>query len=126
LELTVLPAYLPKQRWFAGKTRQIQEIRVSDWVPIDSASILFLHVAYKSGEPEEYVAPFVTQSGDVQDALLSDAFCAALLSAEELPTSGGGTLRIRLVPEAREATALPIERGSAEQMNSSVIYGANV
>jgi maltose alpha-D-glucosyltransferase / alpha-amylase len=126
LEIVVLPSYLPKQRWFAGKTRQIQEVRVSDWAEIGGAAMLFLHVTHKTGDSEEYLAPFIMNNGTIQDAFSSDSFCSALVDVDELPTAEGGVIRTHLLGEARQATALPIERGAAEQSNSSVIYGRDV
>jgi maltose alpha-D-glucosyltransferase / alpha-amylase len=122
LEQTVLPAYLPKQRWFGGKSRQIQHVRVSDWAELGDAALMFLEVIYESGEPEEYFAPFLIRDGILQDGLADDALCAALLSLDELPAKKG-SIRWDSLKRPDAVAALSIRRSTAEQSNSSVIYG---
>ncbi len=131
LEKSTLPEYLPKQRWFGGKSRQIQKVRVLDWAEFgsaqperplgavgESAAMMFLEVNYEKGGAEEYFAPFLIRDGALVDALLDDAFCAALLTLHELPThSGKITGKI-----AAAAPSVAIRRSSAEQSNSSIIY----
>ncbi len=127
MESSILPVYLPKQRWFAGKSRQIQEVRVRDWAEVGDAALMFLHVAYHSGDPEEYFAPFIIRHGasqdDVlQDGLLDDALCIALLNAGELRTQKG-VIRGEFLKRPEGADRLPIHRATAEQSNSSVTFG---
>ena len=59
LENWILPQFLPKQRWFGGKSRPIASCRIKDWGALDgSTSILtFVEAAYDSGTPETYVLP---------------------------------------------------------------------
>ena len=38
LETVNLPEYLPKQRWFAGKSRRIKSTRIVNWAPLDDAA----------------------------------------------------------------------------------------
>jgi maltose alpha-D-glucosyltransferase/alpha-amylase len=119
LERVTLPEYLPKQRWFGGKSRRIQKVRVADWAEFAGAALTFLEVSYDDGGAEEYFAPFLIRDGALLDALQDDSFCAALLSIGEVTTRGG---KIRGEIEAADAS-LAIRRGSAEQSNSSIIYG---
>jgi maltose alpha-D-glucosyltransferase / alpha-amylase len=118
LEKVVLPDLLPKQRWFAGKSRQIQKVTVKDFAELAHAGMMFVEVKYQDGESEEYFAPMVLRDGAVVDALQDDAFCEALLTLKELPTRSG-TIRGD-IPEA--PVPHPIRRGSSEQSNSSVIF----
>ena len=119
LEATVLPIYLPKQRWFAGKARQIEGVRIADWTELGDVALMFLHVTYSSGEPQEYFAPFILREGILQDGMTDDAFCAALLQLNELTTQQG-----KITGKFNEARPdLPVHRATAEQSNSSVIYG---
>ena len=119
LEKTTLPEYLPKQRWFGGKSRQIHKVRVVDWAEFAGAAMMFLEVSYESDGPEEYFAPFLMHDGVLQDALQDDTFCWALLTLHELPTHSG-----MISGKVSEAPAgLAIRRGSAEQSNSSIIFG---
>ncbi|HEX4274984.1 MAG TPA: maltose alpha-D-glucosyltransferase [Bryobacteraceae bacterium] len=119
LEKTTLPKYLPKQRWFGGKSRQIHKVRVMDWAEFAGAAMMFLEVSYDNDGSEEYFAPFLMHDGVLQDALQDDTFCWSLLTLHELPTHGG--MVSGKVSEA--PSPLPIRRGSAEQSNSSIMFG---
>ena len=122
LETSMLPEFLQKQRWFGGKSRQIQKVRVTDWAEFGKAVMMLLQVSYESGPPDRYFAPFIMTDGVVQDALQDDAFCAGLLTVNEVPTRQG-KIAGHMAEEVSDATSLTIRRGSAEQSNSSIIYG---
>jgi len=57
----IIPDYLMQVRWFGGKGRLIQNIRVADHAEIpleeNSAILLLLEVTYESGLPEYYQLP---------------------------------------------------------------------
>src|SRR5436305_8109426 len=56
LEQTILPGFLRSQRWFAGKARQIQSVRLVDWGELTA------------GAAQAYLALFeVELSGPVKD-----------------------------------------------------------
>jgi len=119
LETMVLPAYLMAQRWFGGKSRHIQSIHVADIAELGNAALMFLEVAFDAGPSERYFAPFIMKDGTLQDALQDDSFCAALLRLQQLPAKAG-----EITGRINELPASPaIRRGSAEQSNSSIIYG---
>jgi maltose alpha-D-glucosyltransferase/alpha-amylase len=107
LENTFLAEYLPAQRWFAGKSRQIKSARIFDWAPLEpSKSVLAgVEVQYSSGAPDVYQLPLGVTMGEaavemrraaphaviasvvsqgapglLHDASFDDASCAALLS----------------------------------------------
>jgi maltose alpha-D-glucosyltransferase/alpha-amylase len=123
LEAKVLPEYLPKQRWFGGKSRHIRKVQVSDWAEFAGAALFILDVDYDSGAPERYFAPLFAKNGAVQDALQDDAFAKALLTIHEFPTVQG-RIAGELAAEAGEgAPSFAVRRSSAEQSNSSIIYG---
>ncbi|MES2704889.1 MAG: maltose alpha-D-glucosyltransferase [Bacteroidota bacterium] len=67
LAASVLPAYLMKQRWFGGKARSVQTIRISDIaeIPLEklSAMLLLIEVIYKSGLPDTYQLPVAFAKG---------------------------------------------------------------
>jgi maltose alpha-D-glucosyltransferase/alpha-amylase len=58
LENYILPSYLMKVRWFGGKGRGIQGVRIMDSASVpmeeDSAYLLLVEVTYESGLPEIY------------------------------------------------------------------------
>ncbi|HUB79073.1 MAG TPA: maltose alpha-D-glucosyltransferase [Bryobacteraceae bacterium] len=123
LEAKVLPEYLPKQRWFGGKSRRIRKVQVSDWAEFAGAALFILDVDYDAGAPERYFAPLFARSGAVQDALQDDAFAKALLTIHEFSTVQG-RVRGELAGEASEgAPSMAVHRLSGEQSNSSIIYG---
>jgi maltose alpha-D-glucosyltransferase / alpha-amylase len=61
LENIVLPAYLMRMRWFGGKSRGIENIRIMSHasLPLNSsiATLLLIEVSYQSGLPETYQLP---------------------------------------------------------------------
>jgi maltose alpha-D-glucosyltransferase/alpha-amylase len=122
LQKTVLPEFLQKQRWFGGKSRKIQRVRVTDWAESGRAAMMLLEVTYESGPPDRYFAPFIMADGVLQDAIQDDEFCAGLLTLTDLVTRQG-RIKGEMAEEAKGASSLPIRRGSAEQSNSSIIYG---
>ncbi|RIK35287.1 MAG: maltose alpha-D-glucosyltransferase, partial [Chloroflexi bacterium] len=52
-----LPAWLPSQRWFAGKGRKIKWVRIADVVPLAGFDLVFAQVDYIDGDPETYLLP---------------------------------------------------------------------
>lgn len=72
--------YLRRQRWFAGRTRQIKTVRVEDRIFFLTARPLTLlnliHVEYSKGEPQMYLMPLVVlppRSHFEKDQLLAKA-----------------------------------------------------
>jgi maltose alpha-D-glucosyltransferase/alpha-amylase len=61
--------------------------------------------------------------GVLADALQDDAFCRALLTITELPTGQGRIAGQIASAVAESASSFAIRRSSAEQSNSSIIYG---
>ena len=61
LETRILPAYMMRMRWFGGKGRVIEQVRVINSVPFSMATntaiFLMIEVSYQSGLPEVYQLP---------------------------------------------------------------------
>jgi maltose alpha-D-glucosyltransferase / alpha-amylase len=160
--------FLPKQRWFAGKSRRIKSTRIIDWATLRSSQsvLMLLEVVFDTGPSAVYLLPLAMsfaeaaeelqrtspnaivasvisgkKSGLLHDGVFDDSTCSELLSfienAEELEARHG---RIRGTPgrsfrailgsgnmgSANMSTAgtpLPVRRGSAEQSNTSILYG---
>ena len=57
LETVHLPSYLPKQRWFGGKSRRIKSTRVLDWTMLRSSHcvMVFVEVGFDSGGSDVYL-----------------------------------------------------------------------
>ena len=63
-----LPDVLKSRRWFAGKARAIQSIRMVESLPISCGSsavaLLFILVEYRVGTPETYAFPVTAALGE--------------------------------------------------------------
>ncbi len=158
LETSYLMEYLPAQRWFAAKSRQIKAMRVLDWAVLEASksALALLEVQYNTGMPDTYlltlgvtqgergeelrratpnavIAPVVVQenSGLLHDAVLDDETCTALLALieneEQIPARHGAVRGVRgkafqdVLGSA--GTSLHVRRGSAEQSNTSILFG---
>jgi maltose alpha-D-glucosyltransferase / alpha-amylase len=158
LESIDLPDYLPKQRWFAGKTRQIQTTSIIDSakLPTSQSALAAVEVKFESGAPETYqlplamtfgaageelkratptaaIAAIVAKDSDglLHDGVFDDKVCAELFSLIEW----GGKLgaRLGMIQGVRGKAfgdiqgpgpaQLPVRRGSAEQSNTSILFG---
>lgn len=151
LQESVLPKYLYQQRWFGSKARTIQNVIVADWVslPIQDTALLVVDVSYTDGEPDRYTVPLALRF-DGEDALhdrllgnvrrTSDGATGLLLDAlsfEELRSS-----MLRIIRDGTSLTGLhgkllgspgkgldnaysisPSRLSSAEQSNSSILFG---
>ncbi|MDB5105274.1 MAG: alpha-amylase [Fibrobacteres bacterium] len=76
LEREVLPAYLPRCRWFGGKSRSILSVDIQDRVmPPDGGewALVFLHVEYSDGSPENYLLPLARAEGEAAALLRLEA-----------------------------------------------------
>ena len=166
LETVELPEYLPKQRWFAGKSREIKSVRIADWIPLSvplnissdaSQSVLVLvQVEFDTGSPDVYFMPLAMSFGDAEnelqrtapntiiapvrsqrrtgllyDGAFDDQTCKLLFSlignAGRVKARRGEVRGIRgktfLDLVAPDEKRLQVRRGSAEQSNTSILFG---
>jgi maltose alpha-D-glucosyltransferase/alpha-amylase len=76
LENEILPAYLGKATWFAGKHRVIYNCKIIEHINIpqgeNSAFLLLLEVNYKSGLPETYLLPLTFAKEQLADSVLHE------------------------------------------------------
>jgi maltose alpha-D-glucosyltransferase/alpha-amylase len=166
LETVELPEYLPKQRWFAGKSRGIKSIRIADWIPLNvplntpsdasKSALALVEVEFDTGPPDIYFLPLAMSFGDAEnelqrtapkaiiapvlsqrgagllyDGAFDDQTCALLFSlienASRINARHGCLRGIRgkafldlMVPAE---TTLQVRRSSAEQSNTSILFG---
>ena len=157
LETQNFPEYLPKQRWFAGKSRRIKTTRILDWSPFNSArsAVVFVEVQFDAGVPDVYLIPLAATYADaaelqrtsphaivaaimstkgaglLYDGAFDDSTCQALLSfiedEGELQARHGRIrgLRGKSFQDLRRNAGAPlsVRRGSAEQSNTSILFG---
>ena len=69
----VLPAYLPQQRWFGGKSRAIAASRLhsAKTLPGTEYVLTMIDVTYADGSEERYQLPLAIATGNRADDLLS-------------------------------------------------------
>ena len=113
LERDGLSAFLQRQRWFAGKARDIRQARFVDWGTLDghesSVCLTIVEARYSDGETDRYFVPLIVAEqldpavsggavggvladvtgayeGCLCDAVASDAACELLVTAMRTPT----------------------------------------
>ena len=85
-ETTVVPEYLPKQRWFGSQFRAIQSTQILDWVSVDGTqrAFCFGSVLYANGSAETYFLPAAISAGKKADEV-RETWPAAVMSAVRTP-----------------------------------------
>ena len=81
LEATALPAFLARQRWFGGKARPIERVRVVDGGPLQPPLTPFLAVAdvqFADGGTERYALPLTVLAEPEISALWTQRPAAAI------------------------------------------------
>jgi maltose alpha-D-glucosyltransferase/alpha-amylase len=77
LEDEALPGYLETARWFGGKARHLQRIKIAETIPVsrdeDAAPVLLLEVSYTEGPPDLYLLPIGFAAGERAVQLGKDA-----------------------------------------------------
>ncbi|HZA83757.1 MAG TPA: phosphotransferase [Actinomycetes bacterium] len=147
---TALAAFLPQQRWFAGKGRAVAEVRVESSVPLRTAlpslTTVVATVAYADGGVERYHLPLGHDRG-LEARQLTDRVPDAVIYETKGPKGGpfydavrderlGGVfldllsraanvkeLRFYRMPEWTETLRGPGKLVGAEQSNSSLVFG---
>lgn len=149
----VLPAYLMAQRWFPSKARTLAHVEVEETVPLgdEGAALLVVAASYDDGVRHRFAMPVAAARGD-EASRVREASPARVLAALEgdgvLHDDMGAGIGARLLdgiasgrqwPAGRgvlcgeatgafaalrgSATALPARQVTAEQSNTSVIFG---
>ena len=125
-----LPSYLPRQRWFGGRTRTQRESGVVDSVMLGSAQLKLAEVRYTEGDPETYVLALLRAAdGEVVDAFQDPEFDGFLLDAirrrRRFRGRRGDLIALpapllRHCPRGADLPPAPVRR---EQSNTSVLFG---
>jgi len=73
----ILPEYLKVRRWFRGKARAIRRAKIVEVIPVSNsspgASITFVQVDYREGDPEIYLLPLAGAVGENADRILKES-----------------------------------------------------
>jgi maltose alpha-D-glucosyltransferase/alpha-amylase len=124
-----LAAWLPGQRWFAGKSRRIAAVEREDTIGLGEALVLIVRVRLDDGSVDRYALPLAGQDdGDIRDAVDDPAFCRALLGlVGRGGRAGGDHGELRGHPTSAFPGDLPAQaearRIGGEQSNTSVVFG---
>lgn len=130
LECGILPGFLPRQRWFAGKARTIDTVRLADLSPgIGDGgrfALALFEVRFQDGGSDFYLLPLCTTRGDETSRIISDPRWY-IASLED--DSGKSALHDAMVdPEAclalidliaREGE-IPMQRGTVRALRTGV------
>jgi len=133
--------WLVRQRWYAGRGRQLSSWAKHEMVTLrDGLDLVLLEVAYTDGTAERYqvlvghgigVAPeyaeiaTIDADGPVVDALY-DADSAEYLLGLIAASAHPGRVRFVAEPGARLPAGEPARIVGAEQSNTSVVFGESV
>jgi maltokinase len=141
----LLLEWLPRQRWFAGKGREVESVLVLDAIELtEVVRHVIIEVKYASGSPEHYqvpvtqlldldsgrsyarIAPRPTEGGEhpggppfYYDALHEPDGTAAIYDLIRHSRSAGH-LQGNAATELEDLTGLPV---GADQSNTSLVYG---
>jgi maltose alpha-D-glucosyltransferase/alpha-amylase len=88
LETLNLPEFLPKQRWFAGKSRHMKSTRIVDWAALDGSqfALAFVEVQFEAGPADTYVVPLAMTFGEAATELqhtASNSIVTSIISGKE-------------------------------------------
>src|SRR6476660_1058285 len=71
LEGRVLPVFLRPQRWFGGKARPVERVRLIDWGPLRRSNwVAFFEVTFADGGSQVYHLPLGVTAGAEAGRLL--------------------------------------------------------
>jgi maltokinase len=135
LDLDAVPAFLQGRRWFGGKGAPIAGVRaVDDLLLLPGFRVVTIEVSYRGGRPpERYLLPLLP-GPRLEEALADDGALRALLGLirdqRTLPTAAGTLRGERVGGEGSPLDALgeapAVRRLSAEQSNTSIVFGESV
>jgi maltose alpha-D-glucosyltransferase/alpha-amylase len=91
VEDEVLPSFLKNARWFGGKARNLQRVKVNEVIPLEreesAARLLLLETSYTEGTADTYLLPLAFAQGDRAAQLLAEVPQAVIarLTVDESP-----------------------------------------
>jgi maltokinase len=125
--------WLPRQRWYAGRNREIRQVRPESVTALPGMDHMLLEVAYADGGRDRYQI-FVQWDGGSERARIGEdgdrAGYDALYDEDATRRILGliaddktiGTLRFTAEPGAELPVDAPARVGDAEQSNTSVVF----
>jgi maltokinase len=134
LDLGALPEWLRGRRWFGGKGTPIASVRVADEARLGTLHVVTLEVRYAGDRPpERYLLPLRPDDAPLEEALDEES-CRAILDVlrerRQVPTRTGRLVGERFDGPGSPLSTLPqkpaVRRLSAEQSNTSIVFGEGV
>ncbi len=132
-----LRGWMPLQRWFQGKARDLAGVSLVDEAELAAhgrgVRTLVVEASYEEGPAERYLVPLVADDDGplaVEQQRFSDglshpevvrALAAAATSGATVPTRGGGRLRGRPVTGQAPSAQASVRGLGVEQTNSSAV-----
>ncbi len=142
---SMLPTYLAKQRWFGGKSRTIKTTSISLTTPVDDAVLAFVEIIYDDASTDLYQLPLAIATKEERTSLRKDSPQAVLGEIEGCTLFDAAysvrfqSVVLKMILEATNSADLatghssaldsatlsgvPSHIGSAEQSNTSILYG---
>lgn len=143
---SALSSFLKLQRWYAGKTRQLQQVTVLDATDLPRCAapaaepgeaiplfqLLLVRAAYEEGEPEIYVLPLVWAQGARESRIAEERPGARILSVIRpepalgvtlCDASGEGDFWQRLGEAIAADGTLPGRSGRIEASHTQILDG---
>jgi len=125
LEREALPAFLQRQRWYAGKARALDSVRIIDSAQPEgfpATSLLALCEAhYREGEPDLYFLPLGLAHGPEAEQLVREA-PGRIITRLDGPDGGGALLYDGLSdPAACRALLMAIEDGRSIPTRAGIV-----
>ncbi|WP_166819676.1 maltose alpha-D-glucosyltransferase [Thalassoroseus pseudoceratinae] len=92
-----LASWLPRHRWFGGKARTIQTVKVEESIPLGDSetepiAVIVVRVEYTEGEPERYMLPLIFADEERARNIVGDHPRAKLAEVENTSTGEVRTL----------------------------------
>ncbi len=117
LERSVLPQFIPRQRWFGGKSRKLETTSIRDWIKLEGADqklpivLLYVRTYDSEGNFEKYQMPMAVVNGALADQILANN-SALVMSHVKTSTGEEGLLVDALGSDALCARLLALIAGS--------------
>lgn len=130
LEDSILPGYLPRQRWFGNKSEVISGTEIVDWCRLNGGGAMFclVQVKYAKGGSDRYFLPLKLAFGDEARAMRKNS-AASIFSVVLSPGSEGILYDASCdPPSCREilnlivrSESFPMQDGNVRGLSSSAL-----
>jgi maltose alpha-D-glucosyltransferase / alpha-amylase len=125
MERAILEDYFCKMRWFGGKGRILEDIKIIDYaslsLPENSVYFLIIEVRYASGLPETYQLPIAFASASNAQKLM-DGCPQSVIARLQIGNEEGILYDAIYGPELQEALIYHLSKGDHVQSKDSELH----